>query len=497
MKKSIIIIGAGMGGLAAGIYARRSGYETTIFEQHSLPGGQCASWKRNGYTFDACIHHLFGTAPGSALYGVWEELGAMPRPLAATRECVAACSADGRMYIDYWDPARLEEHIKELSPADSAVAAEYARAIPDFARADLLGAALTGDYLGLARMAPRLLARRRWLTPTMGDFALRFKDEFLRKAFPLLEYSMPEVPLMLHMAKHGRGLAGDIAWPVGASREFARSIEKTYLDLGGEVRYRQRVRSVMTEGGRAVGVRLEDGSEHRADVVISNADGRKTIMDMLENRFTNGKIRGYCGPPPDEMNWAVHVFLGVDRDLSPEPSALVQLLEEPVEIAGHKASSIEMQMYPFDRTMAPEGKGVIKVELVSRYSYWKELYPDRGRYDEEKQKVAETVIALLEKTHFPGLRAQVETVDVPTLMTWERYTGITMGLGMMPAREPGFRDNLSLLGRGYRTLPGLDSFYMVGTWATTIGALFANALSGKKAVRAICKRDGRRFVARS
>lgn len=68
VARSIVIIGAGMGGLAAGIYGRMNGYETRIFEMHTGPGGQCASWKRKGYTFDACIHHFFGCKPGSAVY---------------------------------------------------------------------------------------------------------------------------------------------------------------------------------------------------------------------------------------------------------------------------------------------------------------------------------------------------------------------------------------------------------------------------------------------
>jgi phytoene dehydrogenase-like protein len=43
MNKSIIIIGAGMGGLAAGIYGQMNGYQTKIFEMHSVPGGQVAA----------------------------------------------------------------------------------------------------------------------------------------------------------------------------------------------------------------------------------------------------------------------------------------------------------------------------------------------------------------------------------------------------------------------------------------------------------------------
>jgi phytoene dehydrogenase-like protein len=55
-NNSIIIIGAGFAGLAAGIYARMNGYDTRIFEMHKQPGGLCTSWKRGGYTFDGCIH---------------------------------------------------------------------------------------------------------------------------------------------------------------------------------------------------------------------------------------------------------------------------------------------------------------------------------------------------------------------------------------------------------------------------------------------------------
>jgi phytoene dehydrogenase-like protein len=279
---------------------------------------------------------------------------------------------------------------------------------------------------------------------------------------------------------------------VGGSLEFARSIEKRYRELGGVIHYRQKVEKILTEDGRAVGVKLADGSEHRADIVISDADGRRTILNLLEGKYLDERIRGYCAEPPDETNWAVHVFLGVDRDLSAEPSALVMLLDKPVTIAGHTADSLEMQMYGHDKTLAPAGKGVIKVELVSKYSYWKQLYADRPRYDAEKQKVAEQVIDLLE-TRFPGIRGQVEVTDVPTLMTWERYMGGSHGFLGMPSKKVNIM--ASVFGKGWETtLPGLSRFYMVGQWATSAGALFSNALSGRTVIKAICKQEGRQFV---
>jgi phytoene dehydrogenase-like protein len=54
--KSIIIIGAGMAGLSAGIYARRNGYDVTLYESHFLPGGMCTAWQRQGFTFEGGLH---------------------------------------------------------------------------------------------------------------------------------------------------------------------------------------------------------------------------------------------------------------------------------------------------------------------------------------------------------------------------------------------------------------------------------------------------------
>ncbi len=155
--------------------------------------------------------------------------------------------------------------------------------------------------------------------------------------------------------------------------------------------------------------------------------------------------------------------------------------------------SLEMQLYGFDKTMAPEGKGVIKVELVSSYSYWKQLQADERRYEEEKQKVSSQVLEILE-SHFHRIRSQVEVIDVPTLMTWERFMGGTHGFSNMPNKNFSFITGMRGSG-GVPTLPGLSNFYFVGVWASMAPALFGNALSGRKAIQTLCKKDGRKFLA--
>ena len=498
MAKSIIIIGAGMGGMAAGIYGQMNGYETQIFEMHIKPGGQCTSWKRKGYTFDPCIHHFFGCKPGSSVYHMWHELGALPRELVNIEECTAVASPNGKMFVDYYDLERLKDTLLKLSPQDSKMIEQYIGAIKAFANDKIEDAINSGSLWKMILIFFSKPSIRKWIKMNMRTFAERFSDPFLRKAFAQLIYSNPDGPLFFHFMRHVGGMNGDIQWPVGGATELAKSIERRYLALGGKVHYRSRVEKILVENDKAVGIKLADGSEHRADIIISNADGRKTIFNMLDGKYINETVRDYCAPLSDETPFAVNVCLGIDRDLSGEPSSLVLLLDQLVTIANYTYESIEAQLYGFDKAMAPEGKGTIKVELPASYAYWKQLYnDDRERYKQEKQKVAEQVIDTLE-SYFPGIKNQVEAIDVYTLMTWERYMGGTQGWFNLPNRKLDFSMSMKedLSDKKFKTtLPGLSDFYFVGIWATAMGSLAHNANSGKAIIRHICKKEGKEFKA--
>jgi phytoene dehydrogenase-like protein len=496
MPESIIIVGAGMGGLAAGIYGQINGYETQIFEMHTKSGGQCTSWKRKGYTFDPCIHHFFGCKLGSSVNQMWHELGVLPRELVSIEECTAVASPDGKMFVDYYDLERLRNTLLKLSPADSKMIEQYIGCIKAFAAKRVDDAISSGSFWKMIAIFPSMPSILKWLKMNMRTFADRFSDPFLRKAFSQLVYSNPDGPLFFHFMRHVGGMNGDIQWPVGGAAELAKSVEARYLALGGKVRYRSEVEKILVENDKAVGIKLAGGSKQRADVIISNADGRKTIFNMLEGKYVNETVRDYCAPLSDETPFAVDVFLGVNRDLSGEPSSLALLLDKPITIASHKYEGIEAQVYGFDKSMAPNGKGTIKVELSASYSYWKQLYnANREKYEQEKQKVAEQVIEILEG-HFRGIKSQVEVIDVCTLMTWERYMGGTQGWFNLPNRKLDFSMREDLPDKKFKTtLPGLANFYFVGAWATAMGSLPHNANSGKTIIRRICKKDGKRFKA--
>ena len=88
----IVIVGGGVSGLSAGIYARKEGYDVTVLEKHAVAGGNLTGWQRNGFTIDNCIHWLTGTNPASSLYRTWKELGILPeREKLVYREELFTC----------------------------------------------------------------------------------------------------------------------------------------------------------------------------------------------------------------------------------------------------------------------------------------------------------------------------------------------------------------------------------------------------------------------
>ncbi len=155
-ERSVAIIGAGLGGLAAGCYGQLRGLRTTVFEMHDRPGGFCTAWTRKGYTFDGCIHHLAGCLPGTATYRIWEELGAMPREVLFPDDLTQVETPAGAVFTVHTDLDRLEAHMRELAPEDTPLIRRYVRALRTFTRFDIFDAMAGSwrDRAGLAYAAP-------------------------------------------------------------------------------------------------------------------------------------------------------------------------------------------------------------------------------------------------------------------------------------------------------------------------------------------------------
>ncbi|MBN2393235.1 MAG: NAD(P)/FAD-dependent oxidoreductase [Anaerolineae bacterium] len=486
--KTLIIIGAGIGGLSAGCYAQMNGYRSQIFEMHTIPGGVCTGWKRKGYTFDGCMHHLTGCSPETHAHRMWKELGVMPRPIYYPDDLIGIENTEGTRFTVYTNLDRLEAHMRDLAPADGAVITDFVVAARKFTRFGMLDMVL-GTPWEMLRMLPYLGLMNKWGKLTLEQLGERFSGPFLRRAIGMIQYDFQNIPSVIGLTFLAGCASRDFGWPAGGSLEFARSIAERYTALGGEIHYRSKVDKILVENDRAVGVRLVDGTEHRADVVVSNADGRTTIFDMLESRYITELIRTYYASPPQQQEMALHVSFGVAREFTTEPHMLVLWLPEPVEIAGRTCDRLDIEFFNFAPEMSPPGKTVVQVVAITSYDYWKALSPED--YRAEKAHVAETLVACLER-RFPGFAAQVEVTDVATPLTTERFTGSFMGYQAWGVPNQKMLD--ALTGKGLsKTLPGLSNFYMVGQWASGLGLPNVAAM-GRRVVADLCKQDGRRFV---
>jgi len=355
-EKSVIIIGSGMAGLAAGCYARMNGYRAKIFELHDLPGGLCTAWERRGYVFDGCIHYLFGSGEGQPFHNMWMELGAVQDRLMINHDEYQRITDGKDTLTVHAHPDLLQRHMLDLSPEDASSINAFCDGIRQFTKFDMSAMyrkprAIMNpfDYRDLGRaMLPYLVPVIKWSTLSAGEFAKRFKNPFLRKAIPQI-FSWIEAPVMMGMSLLAYMHTRNAGFPVGGSLEFARAIEKRFLDLGGEICYKSQVEKILVDVSSdcAVGVRLYNDEVHRADYVVSACDGRGTIFDMLDGAYADRRVKKmYDGHLSTHS--MMQVSLGVKRDLSAEPHWVTHLLDEPVLVAGEPRHEIGVKHYCFD-----------------------------------------------------------------------------------------------------------------------------------------------------
>jgi phytoene dehydrogenase-like protein len=497
MTQSVIIIGAGIAGLSAGCYAQMNGFCSRIFEMHTIPGGLCTSWKRGEYVFDGGLRYLTGTSPHSKVHQLWQELGLLQdREIYYYDEFECIEDADGRALHIYTDIDRLEQHMIELAPQDRESITDLTEALRQFTKMELpvdITPTDLDDMLELGQgILPVLIPVLRWRNVTLQEFTERFQDPFLRKALPeFFQFSPPDFPMMLLLTTLAMMNDREAGYPIGGGLQFAQDIAQRYLELGGEVHYRSRVTKILVEKDRAVGVRLEDGSEHRADIVISAADGRSTIFDLLAGRYVNDRVQSYYRDLPLAES-ILQVSLGVARDFSSEPPVINFPLKQPIALGNIPHSRLVLKHYCFDPTMAPPGKSVLSLWCEADYDYWKGLRTDRKAYRAAKEKAAQQVIAALEE-RYPGFDSSVEQVDVSTPITYERYTANWRGAlagWAMTTKKMGM-----MMGQPMRkTLPGLDAFYMIGQWVEPGGNVELSAASGRDVIKDICEGEDRPFV---
>ncbi len=487
----IVIIGGGIAGLCAAVYARKCGYEVELVEQHESLGGLATSWRRGDYTFETCLHWLLGSNPARAFHAQWHEVFDISRlRFVYPEEFVRLETEQGEQLRIFTDLHRLEHELLEKAPQDAAEIRHLIAAAHELAKVDLPnpGASWFGRGVAALKALPHLPLLGRLSDMSCRDYGRRFTHPLLRNFFGDGEMAeLSALPLVFSLAWMSQRDAG---YAIGGSQAIIRAIRDTLLGLGGRIWLGSRVARVMVEQARATGVELADGQQMAADWVLSAADGHATIYDLLGGRYTNGEIdRTYntLVPFPSYLQ----VSLGVARDLSGEPWYLTRVLDRPLLVDPSTAlGQIAFRFFHFDPTFAPKGKTAVTCVLPTRdFRFWTDLHEQNPqRYEWEKRRIGDLVSAVLDRA-VPGVRSAIEVVDVATPATVIRYTGnwkgsmegwlLTAGMGFAPLPN---------------TLPGLERFVMAGQWVMPGGGLPSGLVTARTAVQAMCKADRIAFL---
>lgn len=484
--KEVLIIGGGMAGLSAGIYARRCGFEATIIEQHTIPGGFCTSWKRKGYLFEGGMHWLTGSKEDSFLNYLWKETGALQdnNPIHIRDPYTTWIYNDERVCM-YRDPDRLEQHFNEISPQDRQATHRLCNDLRKFGAIQMPPTNAKGVKMlnkhklavsELFKMVPALFRMGDYTKQSCREYAAQFRHPGIRALMENItgaDYSAIAIA-----ATVGTLAGGDGGYPEGGSLRMAHNMADTFLSLGGKIEYKACAEKVIVENNRVTGVKV-NGEIRKADAVIVTQDTLQAIESLFEKPITEEwaeKLRTHSKPLMCSF-----LCLGIEADLSDLPEHFMMPLEEPVVSGGIQYNFLDFNNYASYPGYAPDGgTSLTSVLIGDSYDYWKQAKED-GTYKDKKQIEAEKFIGLL-TDKLPQIAGKVTVWDFATPLTYEHYCRSFKG-SWMEFMSPGQKTTL----QPFQPKTTMSGLYFAGHRMMSPGGLPAGLVTGRQAVQLLCR----------
>ncbi len=489
-----IIIGGGVSGLTAGIYARRSGFDTLILEKTVNMGGECTGWVRHGYHIDNSIHWLTGTKKDTYLYKVWCQVGALSDQIRTipVDPFFSFDTPSGKVFHIHHNLEELRREMYEFGPEDKDVIDEFIKIIKGYQKMEFPAVA-PPELLSFPQKMKKLWGMRGVIAPhvkyrkhTIEDYSKLYKSEDLRAVinayFPHGYYAEALFDI-LSIITSGNGNL-----PEGGSLAFTDRMTELYKSLGGEMRTCAEVSSIEESEGIAKAVILKNGERLEADYIISTTPMNVLLHDMLGGRFEDDYFEQRFRLSPSFSNAIVYAGIKADsKDV--HDNGILATGAFKVGRRTHRA--MLFHHYDHEKGFAPEGSFVCQL-MVNQYdadfAFWKALWDrDHAEYRAEKQRMAERMIARLEE-RFPAIAGKCEILEVLTPLSFYKRCGSHHGSYMCFIRTPYFGEK-NHSGR----IEGLDRLYASGQWGQP-GGMPAAVTSGRFAVQRMCHDAGVRFV---
>lgn len=488
-----IVIGSGIGGMAAGAALARRGQRVLLLEQHRVPGGQTQTFRRGDWVFATGVHSLSGVGPQDGPEGQFRRLLAW---LTGDALQFAPCA-------NPYDIVRLPGFEFGIRHPEAAHRAALLERFPGEADAidGWFAACREARQAGVALMAAhamppwmawglRLLRGRQlgtWAGRTLADELVRIQNPHLRAVLGARwgDYGAPpsEAPFIEHAWVTG-AYDGGAYYPVGGPARFAQALLPVLTAAGGECRLGADVGRILVEGGRAVGVEVtQDGRTmvERTNHVVSDM-GLANTLSCLDPDIAPS-WREQAGALRPGMGY-VALYIGLEGDIAAAgASSANHWIYESEDIgrvwrqpADDDAPGIFVS---FPSLKDPSWAGPPTAEVLAlvdadAFAPWLEGRDAADDYAAFKDGIAERLLAQFRR-HFPGLAPMVRFHEAATPLTQQRFVravgGSMYGIEMSVERQasPAVRlrtpvPGLLLAGQDVAG-PGVQAAFMGGLMA--------------------------------
>jgi all-trans-retinol 13,14-reductase len=422
-----------------------------VFDHHVLAGGYCHSYPRKAhhdgkpvlYRFDAGPHDFSGVWPGGPITSLLERLGVTNR-LQWERVTHTFHYQGVRIDVppDWRDYVRLLGQRYPGSADGIAALFETIHAI--FNDMYATGRDRTG-IPGMPATAEDMLAfptnhphAFRWMNEPFDKLVAAYiSDKAVVQFLNALSGYLGDgserltcaqmVPIFGYYFKGGH-------YPLGGSGRFGDVLVEAIENRGGEVRLKTPVRRILVRDNRAVGVVLGDGRTIHATAVVSNADIKRTFLELVDPDGLPSEFRKRLETAaPSNSAFSVHLGVDFTPDIAPATH-----VKSPVGVG------IAM-MSKLDPTAAPPGHATLALISILPNAKAKGWFPEQdsedwkqwrrsAEYEGLKQKLGDDMIAAAE-TVIPGLSRHIVYRTDASPVTYARYDWASCGAIYGVSRE--------------------------------------------------------------
>jgi len=515
-----VVIGAGHNGLAAAAYLAKAGKRVVVLERRDVAGGILANSEVAPGVQAPALVHTVGRLRASVVKDL--KLSEHGLELISPEVRAFAPQPDGTGLTFYADAARTAAGLRSVSEADAAGYAAFDAkvralssflahvnaAIPPDIKSPSFKDAISGLKLGRAFKSLGAKPGReitRAIPMAIADFAREgLEHEAVVGAVAsrgilftgMGAWSAGSAFVFLNdSAGNDGGAIGQTTFARGGPAALADALVRAAASFGAEIRTGAEVSEILTDDdGRAVGVRLAGGETLQARAVVSAADPKRTLTQLVDPVVLGphmvwraGNIRtpgmtakvnlALSGMPaftgadsPEQLAGRIVIAPGIDYlERSYDASKYGRIADEPfMEITIPSVA---------DPSVAPEGQHVMSVLAQAAPYRLRE-----GDWDSERERLGDVVVKTLER-YAPGLGELVTAREVVTPADMERDYGLSGG--HLYHAEHGMDSFFAwrpMLGHArYRF--GLEGMYLAGSGAHPGGGVTGGP--GANAARAV------------